>query len=50
MILPDATLEGARLRTDHIRKLVRNLNLMVQVLPRGLITVSFGAALFPDQA
>lgn len=50
LILPDATLDGARLRAEHIRKLVKNLALMFQGLPLGMITVSIGVALFPDHA
>lgn len=50
LILPDATLDGARLRAEHIRKLVKNLALMFQGQPLGMITASMGIALFPDHA
>jgi len=50
LILPGATLDGARLKAETIRKRVRSLTLEFQGQPLGMITVSLGVALFPDHA
>jgi len=50
LILPGATLDGARLRAEQIRRLINNQNMKFNGQPLGLITVSLGVALFPDHA
>lgn len=50
LILPGASLDGARQRAENIRTLVKNLELKYHEQPLGMITASFGVALFPDHA
>jgi diguanylate cyclase (GGDEF)-like protein len=50
LILPGASLDGARQRAENIRTLVKNLDLKYHDQPLGRITASFGVALFPDHA
>lgn len=50
LILPDASLDGARLRAENIRTLVESLDLKYHGQPLGTITASLGVALFPDHA
>jgi diguanylate cyclase (GGDEF)-like protein len=48
LVLPEATLENARLRAEDIRVAIRSLDLTYQGEPLGRITASLGIALFPD--
>jgi diguanylate cyclase (GGDEF)-like protein len=50
LILPGASLDGARQRAENIRTLIKNLELKYHDQPLGMITASFGVALFPDDA
>lgn len=50
LILPGATLEGARQRAENIRNLVQGLDLRYHDQPLGTITASLGVALFPIHA
>lgn len=50
LILPGATLEGARQRAENLKALVKTLNLQFNGQPLGRITASLGVALFPDHA
>ena len=48
LVLPEASLENARLRAEDIRIAIRDLDLTHQGVPLGRITASLGIALFPD--
>ena len=50
LVLPEASLEGARQKTESVRALVKKLELKYRDQPIGRITASFGVALFPDHA
>jgi diguanylate cyclase (GGDEF)-like protein len=50
LILPGATLEGARQRAENLRALVKTLDLKFNGQSLGMITASLGVALFPDHA
>jgi diguanylate cyclase (GGDEF)-like protein len=50
LILPGASLEGARQRAENIRTLVKSLDLKFRGQPLGTTTASLGVALFPDHA
>jgi len=50
LILPGASLDGARQRAEGIRALVRSIDFRYAGEPLGTITVSLGVALFPDHA
>lgn len=48
LILPDASLDGARGRADDLRKRIKALELSHHGQPLGPVTVSMGVAVFPD--
>jgi len=50
LILPGASLDGARQRAENIRNLVKSSDLKYHEQPLGTITASLGVALFPDHA
>jgi len=50
LVMPDASLEGARQKADAIRIAVSELDLKYNGTPLGRITASLGIALFPDHA
>ena len=50
LVLPEASLESARLRAEHIRAAIKRLDLAHQGVPLGRITASLGGALFPHHA
>ena len=50
LVLPEASLEGARQKAEDIRASVKNLDLTYQDKPIGRITASLGVALFPAHA
>ncbi len=50
LVLPGASLEGARQRAENIRNLVKSFDLKYHDQPLGTITASLGVALFPDHA
>jgi diguanylate cyclase (GGDEF)-like protein len=50
LVLPDASLEGAREKAEAVRASVRKLDLKYRDKPIGPITASLGVALFPDHA
>lgn len=50
LVLPDASLEGAREKAEAVRASVKNLDLEYQDQPIGKITASLGVALFPAHA
>ena len=50
LVLPDASLEGAREKAEAIRASVKKLDLQYRGNPIGRITASIGVALFPDHA
>lgn len=50
LVLPGASLEGARQKAEAIRASVKNLDLKYRGQPIGRITASFGVALFPGHA
>ncbi len=50
VVLPEASLEGAREKAEAVRASVKKLDLKYRDQPLGPITASFGVALFPDHA
>ncbi len=50
LVLPDASLEGAREKAEAVRASVKKLDLQYRNEPIGKITASFGVALFPAHA
>jgi len=50
LVLPDASLEGAREKAEAVRASVKKLELKYRDKPVGPITASLGVALFPDHA
>jgi len=50
LVMPDASLEGARQKADAIRVAVSELDLRYNGKPVGRITASLGIALFPNHA
>ena len=50
LVLPDATLEGAREKAESARASIKKLDLQYRNEPIGRITASFGVALFPAHA
>ena len=50
LVLPDASLEGAREKAESFRASVKKLDLQYRNEPIGRITASFGVALFPAHA
>ena len=50
LVMPEASLEGARQKAETIRAAVKALGLKFRDLPLGPITASFGVALFPLHA
>ncbi len=50
LVLPEASLEGAREKAEAVRASVRKLDLKFQDKPIGRITASLGVALFPAHA
>ena len=50
LVLPDATLDGAREKAESVRAAIKMLDLQYRNEPVGRITASFGVALFPAHA
>ena len=50
LVLPEASLEGAHQKAEAVRASVKKLDLKYRDKPIGIITASFGVALFPDHA
>jgi len=50
LLLPDATLEGAQCKAEHIRAAIKRLELNFHGKPIGALSASFGVALFPRHA
>jgi diguanylate cyclase (GGDEF)-like protein len=48
LVLPEASMENARLRAEDIRLAIKELDLNHQGVPLGRITASLGIAIFPD--
>ncbi len=48
VILPEADLQTTYERAELIRNTTQELNLIFQQIPLGIVTVSIGAAVFPE--